>query len=213
MVALTSIPVPTSSARAERWRRRFDAIVLAGPRSERLGGVDKAMIDVGGSTLIDRVLAGLEEARLIVAVGPARAVARQVRWCEEQPPGGGPVAAFSAGIAACEAQFVLLLAADLPFVSGAVPALIAGLTEGVDVAVLVDDSGRPNYLASAWRRTSAESRLAGLGNPTGLSMKMFFDGLTIAEVVDDDDWGTDCDTWVAIEQARVRATYTGGPDD
>jgi len=117
----------------------FDAVILAGARSQRLGGVDKAMIDVGGSTLIDRVLAGLEGATQVVVVGPERTVARDVCWREEQPAGGGPVAAFSAGMAVGAADVVLLLAADLPFVSEAVPALIAGLTKGVDVAVLVDE--------------------------------------------------------------------------
>lgn len=189
---------------------RLDAVVLAGARSERLGGVDKAMIDVGGSTLIHRVLGGLEGVAHVVVVGPERAVVGNVHWCEEQPSGGGPVAAFSAGLAAGDAGVVLLLAADLPFVGGAVTALLGRLIEGVDVAVLIDDSGRPNYLASVWRRAAVDSRLAALGDLTGLSMRMLFEGLTVATVTDDGGWGIDCDTWDAVEQARLRAANTGG---
>jgi hypothetical protein len=83
----------------------------------------------------------------------------------------------------------------------------------VDVAVLVDGSGRPNYLASAWRRSAACSRLAALGDPAGLSMRMLFDDLVVATVADEGGWATDCDTWDAIQHARLRATNTGGQDD
>jgi molybdopterin-guanine dinucleotide biosynthesis protein A len=171
------------------------------------------MIDVGGVMLIDRVLAGLGQARQIVVVGPVRAVSAQVRWCLERPAGGGPVAAFAAGLQMLgpeSAGSVLLLAVDLPFVAAAVPALLAGLTGSADVAVLVDASGRRNYLASAWRRTSIEAQLATLGDPTGLAMRILFDGPRAAVIIDEDGWGTDCDTWEAIEQARQRASITGG---
>src|SRR4051812_33904528 len=38
-------------------RPEYDAIVLAGGGGRRLGGVDKATLEVGGRTLLDRVLA------------------------------------------------------------------------------------------------------------------------------------------------------------
>jgi molybdopterin-guanine dinucleotide biosynthesis protein A len=182
----------------------FDAIVLAGARSERLGGVDKAMIEIDGSTLLDRVLRGLGGASRVVVVGPPRPIRSDVsiNWCEEQPAGGGPVAAFAAGLAATSADVVVLLASDLPFVAGAAPALRAALVDGIEVALLVDAAGRANYLAGAWRRGPVLARLAALGPPSGMSMRALIAGLATADVVDRDGCGLDCDTWEAVAVAR-----------
>jgi molybdopterin-guanine dinucleotide biosynthesis protein A len=192
--------VPSTSAEP------FDAVVLAGARSQRLDGADKAMIEVGGQPLLERVLAGLHQASKVIVVGPQRPVQGQALWCEEQPPGGGPVAAFAAGLAGTSAGTVLLLAADLPFVAAAVPSLRSALCAGSDAALLVDPNGRINFLAGAWRRSSAVSRLARLGPPGGLSMRGLLDGLVVTHVNDPGSWGLDCDTWDAVERARALST-------
>lgn len=183
----------------------YIAIVLAGRSSERLGGADKAMVELDGTTLLDRVLNAT--AADTVVVGPERPTSRPVSWCEESPVGGGPVAAFAAGLAVAPASDrVLLLASDLPFIEGAISPL---LVTSADVAVLVDVDGRPNYLASVWRRAVAEDQLRRLGDPAGVPMRRLLDGLTIEEVRDTDGWGFDCDTWETVEQARERgATST-----
>ncbi|WP_329021309.1 DUF6457 domain-containing protein [Streptomyces sp. NBC_00690] len=76
----------------------FDAIVLAGGRAQRLGGADKPGLSVGGRTLLDRVLAACRGARRTVVVGGRRGTERPVVWAQENPPGGGPVAALDAGL-------------------------------------------------------------------------------------------------------------------
>lgn len=183
----------------------YVAIVLAGRSSERLGGVDKAMVVLDGITLLDRVVSAVDCDTVVV--GPPRPTSHPVTWCEEDPVGGGPAAAFAAGLTlASPSEKVLLLGSDLPFVGGAISPL---LSSTADVAVLIDGDGRANYLASAWRRSAAEARLRELGDPNGLSMRQLVDGLTLEEVRDTGGWGFDCDTWEAIEQARERgATET-----
>lgn len=186
-------------------RTPYAAIVLAGRSSARLGGADKAMVEFEGSTLLDRVLDAATDAEQIVAVGPPRPTGHPVTWCEERPVGGGPVAAVAAGLSAAAAtEVVLLLASDLPFIEGAIGPLLDALTPGADVAVLVDDTGRANYLASAWRRGAVETRLADLGDPAGLPMRRLLEGLTVVEVRDTGGWGFDCDTWEALDLARHR---------
>lgn len=183
----------------------YSAIVLAGRSSQRLGGADKALVDFAGGTLLDRVLQACTDATDVVVVGPRRPTSREVRWCEEQPTDGGPVAAFAAGLAAAPSgEHVLLLASDLPFIAAGVTPLLAALTPEADVSVLVDAEGRANYLASAWRRSAALARLRDLGDPTGLPMRRLLDGLSIAEVRDTDGWGFDCDTWESLDLARQR---------
>ncbi|MGH8776871.1 MAG: NTP transferase domain-containing protein, partial [Jiangellaceae bacterium] len=50
---------------AERW----DAVVLAGGRGSRLGGVDKPALRIGGRTLLDTALVATAAARSTVVVG------------------------------------------------------------------------------------------------------------------------------------------------
>ena len=177
---------------------------MAGARSTRLGGVDKALIDVGGRPLLRRALEASSGAAITVVVGPERA-GFDAAWCHEQPPDGGPVAAFAAGLAHTSAPVVLLLAVDLPFVAPAVPVLLATLTPAADAVLLVDEVGRSNYLASAWHRGAAERALAGLGSAHGASMRALLAGVQTLEVADRDGWSVDCDTWEHVEAARRRA--------
>ncbi|MER5393911.1 NTP transferase domain-containing protein, partial [Saccharopolyspora sp. NPDC002686] len=44
----------------------FAAVVLAGGRARRLGGVDKVLLPVGGRTLLDRTLDAVAEADPLV---------------------------------------------------------------------------------------------------------------------------------------------------
>ncbi len=73
-------------------------MVLAGGRAERLGGEDKAALDVGGATLLERALARLLRRQRVVVVGDERPTARPVLWTREHPAYGGPVAATYAGL-------------------------------------------------------------------------------------------------------------------
>jgi molybdopterin-guanine dinucleotide biosynthesis protein A len=131
---------------------RFAAVVLAGGRGSRLGGVDKPAIEVGGVSLLDRALAAVAGADPVVVVGPRRPVAVDVVWAREEPAGAGPVPALLAGLdrLADEDLAVVLLAADLPLVSTDTVARLLGAL-GETGAVLVDDDGRPQWLTSAWR--------------------------------------------------------------
>jgi len=195
------MPVPTTSADSG-----YDAIVVAGAASARFDGTDKAVLEVGGRTLVERAAAAVGAAGQVVIVGPRRPAPAGVTWCEERPSGGGPVAAFAAGLAATTADRVVLLAADLPFVAPAIGRLLA---VDADLAVLVDASGRLNYLASAWRRDVARERLSSLGDVNGASMRRLVEGVRLTAVHDEDGWSDDCDTWEALEAARGRAAREG----
>ncbi|MDP9398746.1 MAG: NTP transferase domain-containing protein, partial [Actinomycetota bacterium] len=56
----------------------YDAVVLAGGRARRLGGVDKPGLEVAGRSLLDRVLAACAGAGRTVIAGPQRPTARAV---------------------------------------------------------------------------------------------------------------------------------------
>jgi len=181
----------------------YDAIVLAGGRARRLGGTAKPQLVVGRQTLLNRVVAAVSDAGRLVVVGPEQQVAADVVFCREKPPGAGPVAAIAAGLGHTTADIVLVLAADLPYIAPAVPRLIAALPLG-GAALLVDRTGRANYLAAAWRRPSLTAALAGLGDPLGAPARSLFEGITPVPVQDEDGWGRDCDTWDDLADARTR---------
>ncbi|WP_250284462.1 NTP transferase domain-containing protein [Frankia sp. CiP1_Cm_nod2] len=110
----------------------WDAVVLAGGLARRLGGADKPALTIGDQTLLERVLAAVDDARQVVVVGPRRpvAVSRHIVWTRERPPGGGPVAALAAGLGLVGAPLVAVLAADLPFVTaGALDALVRAVDD------------------------------------------------------------------------------------
>lgn len=129
------------------------AVVLAGGRGSRLGGVDKASVVVDGRTLLDHVLAAVASARQTVVVGPRRADAPDlpgVRWTREDPPGGGPVAGLAAGLVHVTTDLVVVLAVDQPGITAStVDRLLAAVAD--TGAVLVDEDGRAQWLAGAWR--------------------------------------------------------------
>lgn len=181
--------------------------MLAGGAATRLGGLDKAAQQVGDGTLLGRVVEAARSAGTVVVVGPPRPGVVGVHWCLEQPPGGGPVAAIAAGLGHTSAGTVLVLAADLPWIAGAIQALLEALDDvgTPECAVLVDASGRRNPLASAWRRPSLDRALATVAPHAGARAHALLDAVDVAEVRDRGGWADDCDTPDDLARARARA--------
>lgn len=140
-----------------------DAIVLAGGNGRRLGGVDKAALVVGGTSLLDRVLAAVDESPIVVVVGPPRLTVRPVLFTSEQPAGGGPAAALAAGLPMVTGDFVAVLAADLPFVTADVVRHLAAQVGARSGALLVDGDGNDQLLVGVWRTASLRDAVSAAG--------------------------------------------------
>ena len=126
--------------------------MLAGGHASRLGGADKPALVVGERSLLASVVSAAAGAgaRLVVVVGPPRPglllAAGGLREVREEPPGSGPVLALRRGLAEVAAPWVLVLAADLPFIrAGHLTSLLAAAAAARPAAgaVLADDTGRP----------------------------------------------------------------------
>ncbi|WP_116451075.1 molybdenum cofactor guanylyltransferase [Blastococcus litoris] len=145
----------------------FTAVVLAGGRAARLGGQAKPQLLVGGRPILAAVLDAVADAQDRIVVGPPQPAPPDVLVVREQPPGGGPVAALRAGLAEVPTDVVVVLAGDLPFLS---PWVVRGLLERLtdDGVMAVDDSGRDQYLLSAWRTPALRGAITATRGPAPL---------------------------------------------
>jgi CTP:molybdopterin cytidylyltransferase MocA len=104
---------------------------------------------------------------------------------------------------------VVLLAADLPFVTSEHVDRLLEALGSTDLVVTVDADGRTNWLCSAWRLPALQSRLDELGDPYGRSMRDLADGIRTQAV--DDPSGVTLDVDTPADLARARARAEPGP--
>lgn len=97
--------------------RAFGA-VLAGGRSRRLGGQDKALLDLGEGPVLGRTLALLRPRTTGIAVfgDSHRHAGFGVPVVPDRHPGCGPLGGLDAALTFSEAPHVLLVGCDLPFI-------------------------------------------------------------------------------------------------
>jgi molybdopterin-guanine dinucleotide biosynthesis protein A len=133
-------------------------VILAGGRGERLGGVVKAELQVGGVRLLDRVLPVLAGCRtIVIAHGPhdpaTLGVPAEVEGVADLPGDyAGPLAGFAAAVAAIGDRVELLVCAavDAPFLpKDYVERLVAGLGEAP--VAIASYEGQPYPTNSIWR--------------------------------------------------------------
>ena len=182
-----------------------DAVILMGGRATRLDGVGKGDLRVGGRTLLERVVDAAAVARNRVVVGEpgVSVLPTGVRVVREEPRFGGPAAAVAAGVAALptDADAVLLLAGDQPFVAEAVPLLLAALdADDVDDGVrAVDAAGRAQHLTSVIRRPALAAAITAAGGGAasldGVAMRRLLEPLRLLDVEVPQAATMDVDTW------------------
>jgi molybdenum cofactor guanylyltransferase len=193
--------------------------VLAGGQAKRLGGVDKPRLRIGGHSLAAIVTHSAISAgatKLVLVGPPMGEVPLEALFTREDPPGGGPIPALRAGIALVGEPWVLLLAADLPFLTARqLRELLAAAPLGVEAiaddedsprrgAVLVDDQGKPQWLTSCWPTSDLR---AALDEYKGSSLSGLLGGLphelvTATVEPGQPPYWLDCDTPADLQAAE-----------
>lgn len=197
---------PPAAAAGLRW----NAIIVAGGRASRLGGIDKTALVWQGHSLLDGVVAAASGAARTCVVGSDADLADDVLRAVERPRWGGPAAAIVAGLEALagdsDADWVLVLAGDLVHADAAVALLRAGLdrisaSEQTDTAhsstgtastgaaadrpidglISVDSDGRRQPLLAVYRRAALEAS-ARLRSADNLPVNSLIGGLNLVEV-------------------------------
>ena len=127
--------------------------VLAGGRSMRMG-MDKTLLPIEGEALLARVIKSVGEvcaSTLVVTNRPEGLdelpLPEGVRVLSDEVPYQGPLGGLVTALAASEDEWVLAVAADMPFVSTEVVRMLWRAREGFDVVVPVTEKGPEPLLA------------------------------------------------------------------
>lgn len=183
------------------------AIVVGGGGGERLGGVSKPDLTLGGMRLIDCVCGSLLEAcgaGCVAVVPPTVRVPEGVMRTLEDPPNGGPLAGIDAGLRALGVDdnvLVVVTSVDAPGVAGLLPVLL-GSPLGADSEGRIAVGGDPQpfdqylmgvYRAGALRRVLDEA-VAALGSVRGVGVRRVLRVLALERVSVDADVCRDIDT-------------------
>ena len=199
----------------------LSAIILAGGRSQRMGGTDKASLEIMGRTMLARAVSSWPSGTACFAVGPKRPTPRPVTWCWESPPGGGPVAAVAAALPLVTTEMVALMAVDLPLLGPVVESLIcsaaASVRSGDDGAWLADSTGHSQPLASCVATQALAAAMPT--DPAGRPLHAVLSSLQLVTVGVDDDYLRDTDTFDdllavtrLLQQAPFQHTEGEGDD-
>jgi molybdopterin-guanine dinucleotide biosynthesis protein A len=145
--------------------RRVAAAIIAGGAARRLGGLQKPLIQIDGRAIADRQLAVLRPLFpqvFAVANDPAPWRARGVEVVGDRVVGVGPFAGLGAALAAAgDAEAVVCVAGDLPFLAPALMTALRDVAPGAR-AVAPRPSGRPEPLCARYStelRVLVEARL------------------------------------------------------
>jgi molybdopterin-guanine dinucleotide biosynthesis protein A len=138
-------------------------IVFAGGRATRLGGVNKALLAVGGRTIIQRILeevGPLADERVILANDDALSSLSGVRLAYDPEPHAGVLTALANGLATATGELCLAVACDMPFVSRAVFEYLLRLHREEDADVVIPRTGEVlEPMHAVYRRARVESAI------------------------------------------------------
>ncbi|WP_167553162.1 molybdenum cofactor guanylyltransferase [Evansella clarkii] len=115
-------------------------IVLSGGKSSRMGR-NKALLPIEGKAMIQRIFDSLGEEfsdRILVTNRPeeyAPLLPDDVKIVSDVYPGSGPLSGIHAGLLASAAEYNVVAACDMPYVSKHVAELLVKKSQGFDAVV------------------------------------------------------------------------------
>lgn len=182
----------------------YAAVVLAGGTAARLGGADKAAVELAGRTLLEHALTAVAGATEIVVVGDSVPTTRPVTFTREDPAHGGPAAGLLAGrdALARPAPLLVILAVDMPEVSPSTLARLLDAVSGHDGAFLADADGR-RQLAGVLTLDAVDAHRPE--DPHGLPLHRLLAPLDLVLVAAEGGEARDVDTWEDLTALRIEA--------
>jgi molybdenum cofactor guanylyltransferase len=120
-------------------------VILAGGLSTRLGGRNKARIEIGGKTVLDRLLATFEnlfEEVILVTNDPASYLDKNLIIATDLFPERSSLTGIHAGLFTATRSHAFFSACDAPFLQASVvEAILERIEPGIDVVIPETDAG------------------------------------------------------------------------
>ena len=140
-------------------------VVLCGGRSVRMG-IDKATIEVGGTTLLDRATSRLAEVcdPVLIAPGDLTLAVDPRRLVHDAPPGAGPLAGIAGALRHSPHRLLAVVAVDMPWLDPPLLGFLAARIGDRDVAVCETDRG-VEPLHAVYARSALPAIDAALSGP------------------------------------------------
>ena len=185
----------------------YCAVILAGGRSVRLGGVDKASIEINGRTLLDRSLDAVIDAAEVVVVGqPVVPTEHPVTFTVEDPAYGGPASGLLSGIDILlrTTPTLAVMAVDMPYLTSATFRRLHEAAVGHDGAMLIDPTGRRQltFVVDRVRLLEVAPDYEGRHN---LPIHRLLDDLDLVDVPSEGSEHLDIDSWADLRDQREQA--------
>src|SRR4029453_16655012 len=117
---------------------RVTGVIQAGGKSTRMGGQPKALIELGGRRIIERVLdavAPVVDDVLIVTNTPALYAFLDVPMVPDAYPDHGSLGGIFSGLAAASGAAAFTVARDIPFLPPPVARLVIGRAGQADIVI------------------------------------------------------------------------------
>lgn len=143
-----------------------EGFILVGGASSRMG-TNKALLDLGGRNLVEHIQAALS------VIAPRTSLVGALRVCAAWPQlpavpdihiNWGSLGGLHAALVAASARWAIVVACDLPFVTGELFVRLASFRENFDAVVPVQPDGRRQPLCALYRvevcRERAEALIA-----------------------------------------------------
>jgi len=112
-------------------------VILAGGKSRRMG-YNKALLSVGGETIIERVLTSLQEitdSLLIVTNSPEEYAFLDIPMKKDILPGKGAFGGIHTALSFSDTPYSLVVACDMPFLNADFLRYMVQLKEGYDIVI------------------------------------------------------------------------------
>lgn len=117
---------------------RITGVIQAGGRSTRMGGRPKALMELGGRRIIDRVVAVVREVAedlLVVTNTPELYASLGLPMVPDAFPDGGSLGGIYSGLLAASGEAAFTVACDMPFLMPEVARLVTDRAAEADVVV------------------------------------------------------------------------------
>jgi len=140
---------------------QIEAFILAGGESRRMG-TDKSQLLIQDQTFTERIAETLLPVTDSITLVGARQVHSRFSVVPDVYPKWGALGGLQAALAACQREWAIIVACDLPFVTPELFNFLASLRAKHEAVVPLQQDGRPQPLAALYRVDPCRQRAAEL---------------------------------------------------